>query len=155
MLKNFSKFLRKNLDLDPFFPVWIQDPDRVRPRERFLDPPYQFCKWPFFLFFSKLVHIFRVRLGHFLGRALRLGQARGPSAAATYLGRALRLAQARGPSAAATWPIILNILPLPPFIKKMYMKLKYQFLKGPLACTSPGARPLAFPSPSTWPPRID
>ena len=38
-----------------------------------------------------------VRLKHFLGRALRLGQARGPSAAATYLGRVLRLAQARGP----------------------------------------------------------
>ena len=40
---------------------------------------------------------------------LRLGQARGPSASATYLGRVLRLAQTRGPSAAATWPIILNI----------------------------------------------
>ena len=44
----------------------------------------------------------QVRLRHFLGRALRLGQARGPSAAATCLGRALQLAQARGPSAAAT-----------------------------------------------------
>ena len=28
--------------------------------------------------------LFRVRLRHFLGRALRLGQARGPSAAATW-----------------------------------------------------------------------
>ena len=44
----------------------------------------------------------------YLGRALRLGQARGPSAAAMgyfklrhFLGRALRLGQARGPSAAA------------------------------------------------------
>ena len=38
---------------------------RVRPRERFLDPhpppSYQFCTWPFFS--SKLVYIFRVRLG--------------------------------------------------------------------------------------------
>ena len=37
----------------------------------------------FFSFFSKLVYIFRVRLGPlaFLGRALQLGQARGPGAA--------------------------------------------------------------------------
>ena len=57
---------------------------RVRPSIRLLDPPpyYQFCT--FCKFFSKLVYIFRVMLGPlaFLGRALRLGQARGPSAAA-------------------------------------------------------------------------
>ena len=48
-------------------------------------------------------------LRHLPGRALGLGQARGPRAAATGLvklrhimGRALRLGQARGPSAAAT-----------------------------------------------------
>ena len=79
---------------------------RVRPSLRFLEPPlppsYQFCTLTFF--FSKLVYIFKVRLGPlaFLGRALRLEQARGPSAAATCLGRALRLAQARRPSAAAS-----------------------------------------------------
>ena len=46
-------------------------------------PSYQFCTWPF-LFFCKLVYIFRVRLGPlaFLGQALRLGKAQGPSAAA-------------------------------------------------------------------------
>ena len=60
--------------------------NRVRPRERFMDPSLNFVHDH--LFFSKFTIIyfllFRVRLRHFLDRALRLGQARGPSAAATW-----------------------------------------------------------------------
>ena len=49
--------------------------------------------------FNKIsIHLIgMVRLRHFLGRALRLGQARG---------RAPRLGQAREPGAAATWSLI-------------------------------------------------
>ena len=48
-------------------------------------PSYQFCTRTLFQqFLIKLVFIYgKVRLRHFLGQALRLGQARGPSAAAT------------------------------------------------------------------------
>ena len=58
---------------------------RICPRERILDPPplpINFVHDHFF--FSKLVYTFRVLLGPlaFLGRALLLGQAMEPSAAA-------------------------------------------------------------------------
>ena len=57
----------------------------VCPRKRFLDPPPP----PIHLYvisaklFIFIFYYFRVRIGQFLGRALQLGQARWPSAAAT------------------------------------------------------------------------
>ena len=55
------------------------------PRERFLDPPplLSILYMNFQRFSIKLV-FFQVRSRHFLGRALRLVPARGPSAAATW-----------------------------------------------------------------------
>ena len=103
----------------------------VCPRERFLDPLPHINFVHDHLFFSKFFIIYffviqgQVRLRHFLGRALRLGQARGPSAAARmgqgaercghglsqlrhFLGRALWIGQNRGPSAAATGQVKLR-----------------------------------------------
>ena len=59
----------------------------VRPRERILNPPPPPLLSILYMtnFFFQQISIFGVRLGPlvFLGRALRLGQARGPGAAAT------------------------------------------------------------------------
>ena len=67
-----------NLRVSVVLPNYNGQNEGVNPGERFLDPSsYQFCTGPLILSY------FRVRLGHFLGRALRIGQAWGPGAAAT------------------------------------------------------------------------
>ena len=53
---------------------------RVRPRDRFLAPPGPPIN---FVYDQISIYLVLIRLSHFLGRALLLGQAMGPSAAAT------------------------------------------------------------------------
>ena len=59
---------------------------QVRLSEQFWTPPPPINFIHDEIRISIYLLLFRVRLGHFLGRALRLGQARGPTAAATGYG---------------------------------------------------------------------
>ena len=67
--------------------------NRVRPNLRFLDPLIAIMYMTTFSTIFNKISIYLGRFRHFQGRALWLGQARGPSAGA---------GQARGPSVASS-----------------------------------------------------